>query len=205
METTVNTTKLFCELAFTSAEDFVKVAEEVLEQSGVVGDKITNIAYVSIMIMAKVLPSRIGNVLRMLNLFDEEAVSKFEDLVDNIVTIIETGDLQVLEDTIEDILEAGLFGVTVLQPNILLAIFMLMQVELSFAKECICLKMQCIIRPTIYDFTLLQVIVTGSVTLVKQDMMGEEEASNYARNICAKIWRIYGEVKRYKMKRHFIL
>ena len=32
METTVNTTKLFCELAFTSAEDFVKVAEEVLEQ-----------------------------------------------------------------------------------------------------------------------------------------------------------------------------
>ena len=43
----------------------------------------------------------------------------------------------------------------------------------------------------------MQVFVTGSMTLVNQDMMGEEEASNYARNICAKIWRIYGEVKRY--------
>ena len=63
------------------------------------------------------------------SMFDDEAVSKFEDLVDSIVTIIETGDLQGLEDTIEDILEAGLFGVTVLQPNILLAIFMIMQVE----------------------------------------------------------------------------
>ena len=49
----MNTTKLFCEVAFTSAEDFVKVAEDILEQSGVVGDKITNIAYVYFMLMAR--------------------------------------------------------------------------------------------------------------------------------------------------------
>ena len=62
-------------------------------------------------------------------------------------------------------MEAGLFGVTALQPNILLILFMIMQV-----------------------------VVTGSMTLVSREMMEEEEAMLAARNICAKIWRIYGEV-----------
>ena len=83
----------------------------------------------------------------------------------SIVTIIETGDLQGLEETIGDILEAGLFGVTALQPNLLLALFIIMQI-----------------------------IVTGSQTLVSKGMIGEEDASEYSRNICAKIWRTYGEV-----------
>ena len=81
------------------------------------------------------------------------------------MTIIESGDLQGLEETIGDILEAGLFGVTALQPNILLALFMIMQV-----------------------------IVSGTNTLVSKGMMEEEEAADYTRNICAKIWRTYGEV-----------
>ena len=104
-------------------------------------------------------------MVRTLKLFDEESIDKVEALIESIVAIIEQGDLKSLEETIGDILEAGLFSVTVLQPNILLALFMIMQI-----------------------------IVTGGATLVDRDILGEEEAFTRARNICAKIWRIYGEV-----------
>ena len=62
-------------------------------------------------------------------------------------------------------MEAGLFGVTVLQPNMLLALFF-----------------------------LKSVIITTAVTLVERGVVDEEEAVTRARNICAKIWRIYGKV-----------
>ena len=102
----------------------------------------------------------------MLKILDDDIVDKFEEVVSSIVKIIENGDLQGLEETIGDILEAGLFGVTALQPNIFLALFLIMQV-----------------------------IASGTNTLVNKGMMEEEVASDYTRNICAKIWRTYGEVR----------
>ena len=39
-----------------------------------------------------------------------------------------------------------------------------------------------------------QVLVTASNTLVSREMMTEEEAEMLTRNICARIWRTYGEV-----------
>ena len=111
------------------------------------------------------MPTQVSKLVRMLKIFDEEAIDKFEALIESIVVIIEEGDLKSLEETISDIVEAGLFGVTVLQPNLLLALFMIMQI-----------------------------IITGAATLVERDMVGEEEAFTRARNICGKIWRSYGEV-----------
>ena len=112
------------------------------------------------------MPTQVSKLVRMLKLFDEESIEHVEALIESIVVIIETGDLKSLEETISDIVEAGLFGVTVLQPNLLLALFMIMQI-----------------------------IITGATTLVERGMLEEEEAFTRARNICAKIWRSYGEVR----------
>ena len=92
------------------------------------------------------MPTQVSKLVRMLKIFDEEAIDKFEALIESIVVIIEEGDLKSLEETISDIVEAGLFGVTVLQPNLLLALFMIMQI-----------------------------IITGAATLVERDMVGEED------------------------------
>ena len=74
------------------------------------------------------MPGQIGNMVRMLKIVDDEVIEQIEDLCDNIISIIETGDLQGIEAGVWNVLEAGLFGVTALQPNILLALFMIMQV-----------------------------------------------------------------------------
>ena len=71
-----------------------------------------------------------------------------------------------MEDTIGDLLEAGLFGVTVLQPNILLAMFF--------------------IKAT---------VISSVVALVDRGILEEDEAITRARNICAKMWRLYGQVQ----------
>ena len=47
MDTSVKTTQIICEYAFNSAEDFVKVAEEVLEKSGMVGDQVIMILHLT--------------------------------------------------------------------------------------------------------------------------------------------------------------
>ena len=112
------------------------------------------------------MPTQVSKLVRMLKLLDEESIEHVEALIESIVVIIEEGDLKSLEETISDIVEAGLFGVTVLQPNLLLALFMIMQI-----------------------------IITGATTLVERGMLEEEEAFTRARNICAKIWRSYGEVR----------
>ena len=41
---------------------------------------------------------------------------------------------------------------------------------------------------------IIQVLVTASMTLVSQEMITEDEAEILTRNICARIWRTYGEV-----------
>ena len=165
LDASLQASKVASEFAFGYVEDFVKLAEEALEKSGSVGDRVTNIAFVTWLIFARAMPSQMSKLVRTLKLFDEESIDKVEALIESIVSIIEQGDLKSLEETIGDLLEAGLFGVTVLQPNILLALFMIMQI-----------------------------IVTGASTLVDRGILEEEEAFTSARTICAKIWRIYGEV-----------
>ena len=183
LDTSLQTSKMATDLAFGCVEDIVKLAEEVLESSGIVGDRVTNIAFVTAIMMAKMMPGQIGNMVRMLKIVDDEVIEQIEDLCDNIITIIETGDLQGIEAGVWNVLEAGLFGVTALQPNILLALFMVMQV---------------IFIPFVRWFFLSklfnQVLVTASNTLVSREMMTEEEAEMLTRNICARIWRTYGEV-----------
>ena len=85
--------------------------------------------FITAIMMAKMIPGQIGNIVRMLKIVDEDVIEMIEDLCDNIIKIIETGDLQGIEAGVWDVLEAGLFGVTALQPNILLALFMVMQVQ----------------------------------------------------------------------------
>ena len=183
LDTGLQTSKLATDLAFSCVEDIVKVAEEVLESSGMVGDRVTNIAFVTVIMMAKMMPNQIGNMVRMLKIVDDEVIDQIEFLCDNIITIIETGDLQGIEAGVWDVLEAGLFGVTALQPNILLALFMVMQVIFIFFS-----------RSWLLNFFSLQVLVTGSMTLVSQEIITEDEAELLTRNICARIWRTYGEV-----------
>ena len=165
LDASLQASKVATECAYGYLGEFVRLADEALEKSGSVGDRVTNIAFVTWLIFARAMPSQMSKLVRTLKLFDEESIDKVEALIENIVSIIEQGDLKSLEETIGDILEAGLFGVTVLQPNILLALFMIMQI-----------------------------IVTGASTLVDKGILEEEEAFTSARNICAKIWRIYGEV-----------
>ena len=129
IDTSLQTSKLATDIAFSCVEDIVKVAEEALESSGIVGDRVTNIAFITAIMMAKMIPGQIGNIVRMLKIVDEDVIEMIEDLCDNIIKIIETGDLQGIEAGVWDVLEAGLFGVTALQPNILLALFMVMQVQ----------------------------------------------------------------------------
>ena len=43
-------------------------------------------------------------------------------------------------------------------------------------------------------FFVKSAIVTSAMALVDRGMVEEEEAVTRARNICAKIWRIYGKV-----------
>ena len=154
---------------------------QILTKSGLMGDTVTNMAFLGLVILAKTMPGQILHLVRTFKLIDNESVDKTEELIDSIIKIIETGDgnikgehslyiisgdLKTLEDTIGDILEAGLFGVTVLQPNILLILF--------FVKSA---------------------IINSALAMVERGLVEEEEATMRARNTCAKIWRLYGKVR----------
>ena len=134
LDTGLQTSKLATDLAFSCVEDIVKLAEEVLESSGMVGDRVTNITFVTAIMMAKMMPGQIGNIVRMLKIVNDEIIKQIEDLCDNIFTILETGDLRRIEASVWDVLEAGIFGFTVLQPNIVLALFIVMQVLICTMK-----------------------------------------------------------------------
>jgi len=165
LDTTLQTTKEVSELAFEYVDDTVPMLDEILTKSGLMGDTVTNMAFLGLVILAKTMPGQILHLVRTFKLIDNESVDKTEELIDSIIKIIETGDLKTLEDTIGDILEAGLFGVTVLQPNILLILF--------FVKSA---------------------IINSALAMVERGLVEEEEATMRARNTCAKIWRLYGKV-----------
>ena len=72
LDTSLQTTKLFSDYAFGCAEDFVKVAEEVLETSGTVADHIANVAFVTLIMGAKLMPRQIAEAVKMLKILDDE-------------------------------------------------------------------------------------------------------------------------------------
>ena len=76
LDTSLQTTKLFSDYAFGCAEDFVKVAEEVLETSGTVADHIANVAFVTLIMGAKLMPRQIAEAVKMLKILDDEIVDK---------------------------------------------------------------------------------------------------------------------------------
>ena len=93
MDTSLESTKLATDFAFSRVEDFVKVAEEVLEQGGGIGDRVTNFAFVMLMMVAKMMPKQLFQTIKMLQLLDDEVVDTIEGVVESIVTIIESQDM----------------------------------------------------------------------------------------------------------------
>ena len=76
LDTGLQTSKLATDQAFSRVEDIVKLAEEVLESSGMVGDRVTNIAFVTAIMMAKMMPGQIGNMVRMLKIVNDEVIEQ---------------------------------------------------------------------------------------------------------------------------------
>ena len=65
----------------------------MLEKSVEMGDMVTNLAFLSLLMLAKTMPGQITNFIRTFRLLDDEAVDKVEELIEKIVKIIETGRL----------------------------------------------------------------------------------------------------------------
>ena len=55
------------------------------------GDMVANMAYLSLIMMAKAMPGKITNIIRMFKLIDEESIDKVEELIEKIVEIMESG------------------------------------------------------------------------------------------------------------------
>ena len=53
LDASLQASKVASEFAFTYVEDFVKLAEEALEKGGSMGDRVTDIAFVSLLIFAR--------------------------------------------------------------------------------------------------------------------------------------------------------
>ena len=72
-------------------------------------------------------------MLSVMKIAGVDIIEQLEDLCEKVIKTIETSDLQNLEAGVWNVLEAGLFGVTALQPNIWFAFLIVMQVMiLSF-------------------------------------------------------------------------
>ena len=68
-----------------------KFVVQFLEKSGEVGDIVTNLAFLSLVMLAKTMPGQITGFIRTFKLMDGEAIDKVEELIEKIVKIIETG------------------------------------------------------------------------------------------------------------------
>jgi hypothetical protein len=64
---------------------------QMLEKSGEMGDMVTNLAFLSLLMLAKTMPGQITSFIRTFKLIDDESVDKVEELIEKIVKIIETG------------------------------------------------------------------------------------------------------------------
>ena len=65
---------------------------QILTKSGLMGDTVTNMAFLGLVILAKTMPGQILHLVRTFKLIDNESVDKTEELIDSIIKIIETGD-----------------------------------------------------------------------------------------------------------------
>jgi len=118
--------------------------------------------------LAKVVgrvPGALGTLLDVVGDLGLEDAGRLGAAIAKVASLLEEGDLQALEDTIGEILEAGLFGLTFLLPNIIIIIFI-----------------------------LKAMVISGSLALVDRGVLKQDEAVIHYRNICAKIWRVYSRV-----------
>jgi len=118
--------------------------------------------------LAKVVgrvPGALGTLLDVVGDLGLEDAGRLGAAIGKVANLLEEGDLQALEDTIGEILEAGLFGLTFLLPNIIIIIFI-----------------------------LKAMVISGSLALVDRGVLKHDEAVIHYRNICAKIWRVYSRV-----------
>jgi len=118
--------------------------------------------------LAKVVgrvPGALGTLLDVVGDLGLEDAGRLGAAIAKVASLLEEGDLQALEDTIGEILEAGLFGLTFLLPNIIIIIFI-----------------------------LKAMVISGSLALVDRGVLKHDEAVIHYRNICAKIWRVYSRV-----------
>ena len=131
---------------------------QIFSKSGMVGDAVAKMTILGL--------EQILKLVRASKMMYDDSLDKTEEFINTIVKMIESGDLQVLEDTIEDILEASLFSVTLLHP---ITLWILIFVKMA--------------------------IISSALALVDQGLLEEEEALIRARTICSRIWRVYGKVQ----------
>jgi len=141
---------------------FVPGLDQILTGSGLMGLAVTRVPFN----LAKNLPEQVIRLMRTYKLMDEESVNKLEDLIENIIHIVESEDLEALEDPLGELLEIGLFGLSALHPIVLFWGMMLMKAA----------------------------VISGATALVDRDMLSEEEAIIRARTVCARMWEVYGKV-----------
>jgi len=143
---------------FQHVDTTLERTEEVLEVAGVLGDRLA--AELSTRLLGEAMAA-----VRAAGLAETETAIRAERIIETVKAAIEKGDFKRLETGLGDILEAGLFGVTALQPNLVLVLFLLQSA-----------------------------IVTASQSLVDRGLLPQEEGLNKARTLCARVWRMYGRV-----------
>ena len=67
LDASLQASKAASEFAFGYVEEFARLAEEALEKSGSVGDRVTNIAFVTWLIFARAMPSHLSKLVRTEN------------------------------------------------------------------------------------------------------------------------------------------
>merc|ERR1719430_56193 len=92
---------------------------------------------------------------------DDEAITKIEDMIENIIEIVESEDLEALEDPLGEVIQVGLFGLTALQPIVLFWGMMLVKAA----------------------------VIKAAMAMAERDILAEEEAIVKARTVVPRCGR----------------
>jgi len=141
---------------------FLHGIDQVLTGTGLLGLALTRVPFN----LAKNLPEQGFKLIRTYKLMDDEAITKIENMIENIIEIVESEDLGALEDPLGEVIQVGLFGLTALQPIVLFWGMMLVKAA----------------------------VIKAAMAMAERDMVTEEEAIFKARTVCAKMWEVYGKV-----------
>lgn len=141
---------------------FLHGLDQVLTGTGLLGLALTRVPFN----LAKNLPEQGLRLIRTYKLMDDEAITKIEDMIENIIEIVESEDLEALEDPLGEVIQVGLFGLTALQPIVLFWGMMLVKAA----------------------------VIKAAMAMAERDILAEEEAIVKARTVCAKMWEVYGKV-----------